>query len=47
MYLQAAGELIQMNEIKKREEETLVSQIKQKNETLQNYLSEETNTKVI
>ena len=36
-----------MNEIKKREEETLVSQIKQKNETLQNYLSEETNTKVI
>lgn len=35
-----------MNEIKKREEETLVSQIKQKNETLQNYLSEETNTKV-
>lgn len=35
-----------MNEIKKREEETLVSQIKQKNETLQNYLSEEANTKV-
>ena len=47
VYLQEAGELIQMNEIKKREEETLVSQIKQKNETLQNYLSEETNTKVI
>lgn len=36
-----------MNEIKKREEETLVSQIKQKNETLQNYLSEEINTKVL
>ena len=45
-FLAEAGDLIQLNEIKKREEELLTSQIHQKEEIIQNFLQEQENTRV-
>ena len=45
-YVLEAGELIQKNEMLKREDETLVSQINQKTEVINSFKQEEENTRV-
>lgn len=46
-FMSEAGDLIQSNEIRKVEEATLLSQIKQKTEVIQDFKQEEDNTRVL